>query len=41
LFVTDGKLRKQLSEGVAKVQEDFSMARFFERLTEQRSEKAQ
>lgn len=41
LFVTDGELRKQLSEGVAKVQEDFSMARFFERLTEQRSEKAQ
>jgi glycosyltransferase involved in cell wall biosynthesis len=37
LFVTDAGLRRQLSKGVAKVQEEFSMARFFERITERRS----
>lgn len=41
LFVTDAELRRQLSECVAKVQEEFSMTRFFAMLSERRGEKAQ
>jgi len=41
LFLTDAELRRQLSEGVAKVQEEFSMMRFFEKLSGRRSENAQ
>lgn len=33
LFVTDAELRGRLSAGVAKAQEEFSMARFFDKIT--------
>ena len=38
LFLTDGALRWQLSEGVAQAQDEFSMARFLEKITERRSQ---
>jgi glycosyltransferase involved in cell wall biosynthesis len=37
LFATDAALRRRLSEGVVDAQEEFSMARFLERLTERRA----
>lgn len=40
-FIADAELREKLAEGVAKAQQDYSMIRFFEEITDQRSAETQ
>jgi len=41
LFITDADLRRRLSEGVATTQNEFSVAHFFQKITERQGEKIQ
>lgn len=39
LFMTDAELRRRLSEGVARTQNEFSVAHFFQKITERQGER--